>query len=609
MSEEIVESLVLLLLLAAAASALAWLLRLPSILLLLGFGFVAGPVAGIINPDELFGPLLLPLVSLFVALILFEGGMGLRFREIRGVSGIVRNLVTLGAVITWAVGGVSAYYVLGLDARLACLLGATLCVTGPTVVLPLLEFVKPRGSVGPILKWEGIVIDPIGALLAVVVFEVVLSGELDSVATHAGAALARSVVAGGVLGLVGAGLLVAVIRLHLVPERLHAIVAMSLALGGFVLSNKVQGESGLLSVTVMGVALANQRAADIRGVVEFKENLRVLLLSSLFILLSARLKMEDLRQIGWETALFVAILIFIARPLCVAASALGSHTTWKERLFLMWLAPRGIVAAAVASVFSLALEEAGYAQARLLLPVTFGTIVITVAVYGLTIRPVAHRLGLADLNAQGVIIAGANPLGRALAGAIKEAGFRALLIDTNHSSVAECRKAGFEVYHGSILNDELMLRVDLNGIGRLLAVTPNDEVNFLATERFAHMFGRQGVFQLEPKPDLRGKRGLKIYATPLFSPEVTYPILEDWVLNGGTIKRTPITEEFDYAAYRELYGDGFIPLFVTDGSRLTVVSGAAKPGPGQSIISLIREPIETGAAGETPLDAGDQAKA
>ncbi len=591
MPENIAGSLVLVVILAAAANGAAWLLRLPSILLLLGFGFIAGPVAGVIRPDELFGSLLLPLVALSVALILFEGGLGLTLREIRGTGQIVRNLVTVGAVITWAVAGFAAHFIIGLDAGLACLLGAILCVTGPTVVLPLLEFVKPRGPVGPILKWEGIVIDPVGALLAVIIFEMLLGGTAGSPVMHIALSLGRSVLTGGAIGLIAAGLLVVAIRYHIFPDTMHSMLSMALVLGAFTLSNPVQPESGLLAVTVMGVALANQRFADMRGIVAFKENLRILLLSSVFILLSARLRLADFQRIGWETLLFIAVLIVVARPLCVLASTVGSSLKWRQRVFLMWLAPRGIVAAAVASVFALAFEQAGYPQARLLLPVTFTTIVVTVAFYGLTLPMAGRWLGLTEPHPQGVMIAGAHPASRAMAAAIGEVGYRVLLIDSNRWHVAEARGAGLEAYHGSILSDEFVRRFNLAGVGRLLAMTPNDEVNYLATEKFARQFGRGSVFQLEPKHDTRGRRSLQIHASALFDSQATYAMLDSWMAEGAKIKTTRLTPEFDYAAYREHYKDAYILLFVVDeGGRLTVVTAAAglRPRAGQTLISLVR---------------------
>lgn len=589
MAHSVLNALLIILLLAAVAQWLAWVLRLPSILLLLLFGFLAGPVTGLIHPDELFGHLLLPLVSMFVALILFEGGMGLNFRELRGVGGVVRNLVTVGAVITWAVAGLAGYYIVGLDSSLSLLLGAILVVTGPTVVLPLLDYVKPKGPTGPILKWEGIVIDPIGALVAVVVFEAVLSGRLEQTPIHLVMALLRSLLAGGSLGLLAGVALVRLIRHHIIPEALQTTVTLALVLGAFALANAIQAESGLAAVTVMGITLANQRSVDVRAIVEFKEHLRVLLLSGLFIVLSARLRLDDFGKIGSEAILFIVVLILVARPLCVFVATFRSTLNWRERLFIAWMAPRGIVAAAIASVFSLALEQADYDQARLLLPVIFATIVGTVLFYGLTVAYVARRLGLAERNPQGLLIAGANRFARQLAEAVQGAGFRVLLIDTNRDAVAEANSAGLPAYHGSILSEDLLERVDLAGIGRLLAMTPNDEVNLLAVERFARRFDRTSVYQLTPKPGVRGRPSLELRSPSLFHGTATWNAIVGWMEAGAIVKVTKITPEFTYKAFREHYKDRALILFVQDKNRLSVVTTEKNPAPqpGQTVFSLI----------------------
>jgi len=278
-------------------------MRMPSILFLLVFGFLAGPVTGLLDPDALLGELLLPIVSISVAIILFEGGLTLRLEELREIGGVVLALVTLGAIVTWSLAAAAAHFVLGLEVQVAVLLGAVLVVTGPTVIGPLLRHVRPTGRVADILKWEGIVIDPIGALLAVLVFEALL-------------------------------------------------------VGAFVLSNHLQAESGLFAVTLMGLVLDNQKHVAVKHILDFKENLSVLIISALFILLSDRLEPSHFSHFGMESVLFLAILIFVARPTSVLTSTLRSDLDWRERLFLSWMAPRGIVAAAVASVFALKLSAA-----------------------------------------------------------------------------------------------------------------------------------------------------------------------------------------------------------------------------------------------------------
>lgn len=278
-----------LLLLGVASQWLAWRLRLPSILLLLLVGFVVGPFTGqrLMDPDELLGESLLPFVSLSVAVILFEGGLSLRLRELRGAGRVTLQLILLGPPITFALATLAGRWVLGLDAELSALLGALMVVTGPTVVLPLLRHVRPAGSLGRVILWEGIVTDPIGAIVAVLVFQTLLVGG----APWTGAGLA--LLGGGLAGLLGAVAIVLILRHDLVPDYLQAATVLGIALAAYVAANLVQHESGLLAVTLMGILLANQNLVSIEHIVEFKENLRVLLLSTLFLLLAARLPLEE----------------------------------------------------------------------------------------------------------------------------------------------------------------------------------------------------------------------------------------------------------------------------------------------------------------------------
>jgi len=592
-SETILVQVAGIIIIGVAAQWLAWRLRLPSILLLLLLGFVAGPFTGFLDPEELFGDLLLPVVSMCVALILFEGGLSLRVADLPAVGGIVRNLVSLGVLITWAVGALAAYWIFDLPAELAVLLGAILVVTGPTVIGPLLRHVRPVGTAGPILRWEGIVIDPIGALLAVLVFEVILSGSVQP--TSIALAVLRTVVVGGGLGLLAAALLTLLLARHAVPDFLQNAAALMLVLGVFTASNQFQQESGLLAVTVMGITLANQRFVDVRHIVEFKENLRVLLIASLFILLAARLPRADLARVGVAEVIFVAVLVLVARPLAVAACTLKSRLTFKERVFLAWVAPRGVVAAAVSSVFALRLQDLGYEGAALLVPITFIAIIGTVAIYGLTSGWVARRLGVADPNPQGVLLVGAQNWARSIAAALKEKGYAVCVVDSNRENIAAARMAGLPTYADSILAEYAIEEIYLGGIGRILAVTPNDWVNVLAVHRFRPVFGRAQCFQLSPRKDPAHKKGRHkhLHGRWLFAEAVTYATLSQRFAAGATVKATKLTKSFDYQAFCDMYGESAIPLFVvTEKGALNVVTADQPigPAPGQTLISLVQEP-------------------
>lgn len=618
----VIPQLVAIVLLGSAAQWLAWRLRLPSILLLLLFGFLAGPVTGLVRPLELFGEALLPLVSLAVAIILFEGGLTLTWREIRATGNVVQRLVTVGALVTWIIGTLAAYWIVGLQWPLAILLGAILVVTGPTVIMPLLRHMRPSGPLGPVLKWEGIIIDPLGALLTVLVFEVIAAGELGSAPMHIGVAVFKTLVLGGGLGALAAGLITLAFGRFWIPDFLHNGVALALVVTVFFLANQLQHEAGLLAVTVMGMVLANQRFADLQHVLEFKENLRTLLISALFILLAARLRFEDFEGIGPSSVLFVLVLILLARPVSVLASTFGSRLSWRERFVIGWLAPRGIVAAAVASVFALRLEAAGYEQARLLVPLTFIAIVGTVVIYGLTAPLLARRLGVADPQAQGVLIVGAHKLPRELALALQKLKLRVLLVDTNYAAIRAARLASLPAYHGSILAEHAMEELDFGGIGRLMALTPNDEVNALAVQRFAALFGRASVFQLPPIEHTKSRfaHAKHLHGRYLFGKELTFWQLERRLEEDWIIKTTKLTAEFDYKSFRQRYGEEAILLFrLGEAKRLDIVTTDAKlePRAGQTLIAMVREPQESrpdDAAAErtnaaTPAPEGEAEKA
>jgi len=593
-AEGIMFGLAAILCLGVGAQWVAWRLRLPSILLLLGAGFLVGPGLGFLEPDALFGELLFPLVSFSVALILFEGALGLRLAELRTAGRAILNLVTVGAAVTWLLGTVGARVFLGFSTGDALLLGAILVVTGPTVIGPILRHVRPIGRVGAISKWEGIVIDPIGAILAVLIFDAIHVDGATEVSAATGqilANLARTMGGSLATATISAAVLVLFLRRYWIPDFLQSPVLLMVVVLTFVGSNLLQVESGLVAVTLLGVILANQRTVTVEHLVEFKENLRVLLISSLFILLAARVQPSEFAALGWGTVAFVALLILVVRPAAVFLATLGCGLRWQERVFLSWLAPRGIVSAAFASVF--ALRFGGLHDQ--LVPVTFVVIVATVVVYSLTITPLAQWLALATPNPQGVLIAGANPLARQLGKALHEEGYRVLVVDRNRSMINAARMEGLPTWFGSILSKQALDELDLGGIGRFLALMPNDEVNSLAAWHFSEIFGRGEVFQLAPSSP-RGPRAETalehLRGRFLFASKATYAFLQSRLAEGAVVKRTPLTEEFDIEAFRALYGPKAVPLFlIGEGDKLTVqtADNETSPKPGQTLISLVKE--------------------
>ncbi|RJP69587.1 MAG: hypothetical protein C4532_10600 [Candidatus Abyssobacteria bacterium SURF_17] len=600
MTEHLLVGLTTVIIVGVGAQWLAWRLRVPSILLLLIFGFLAGPVIGILRPDELLGDLLLPVVSLSVALILFEGGLSLRISELREIGGVVRNLLSVGVIVTWISGTAAAHFILKLDFQISILLGAVIVVTGPTVIIPLLRHVRPVRQVGSILKWEGIVIDPIGAMLSVLVFEAILQSGFEQATRMAVAGTLKTVIVGGVIGTLAAFAMVLFLRKFWIPDYLQNPVSLTMVVGAFTAANSFQPESGLLAVTIMGVILANQKSVAVKHIIEFKENLRVLLLSGLFIVLAARLQVSDLNRVNLASLAFLGVLFFFARPASVAVATIGSELTWRERLFLAWMAPRGIVAAAVSSVFALRLTELDHPEAEFLVPLTFMVIVSTVAVYGLTASCVARWLGVSRANPQGVLFVGAHTWAQEIAQALHKEGYEVLLVDTNRQNISRARMAGLPAVHANVLSQHFSEEVELGDIRRSVALTSNDEVNSLVSMQFAEAFSRAEVYQLLAEGEEEGHKRAAVHhlhGRHLFGPGMTYGALETAFARGAKIKKNRLTEEFDYAAFRARYGEKAVPLFMLDkDGEISVFTTESKPlpKPGQTLISLVSDDTEKG---------------
>ncbi len=557
-----------------------WWVKLPSILFLLLAGFLLGPVGGVLNPDALFGDLLFPVVSLAVAVILFEGALTLDFREIRGQERVVRRLVTGGMLATWAITATAAHYLIGLHWELSALFGALVVVTGPTVIVPMLRILKLNRRIANILRWEGIVIDPVGATLAVLVFTFIVSnsGE-DQGYSQVVLTFVNIVLAGCASGAIGGLLLHLVLKKHWLPEYLHNVFTLNLVFVVFALSDHLAHESGLLAVTVMGMWLANSKLHDIENILNFKESLTVFLISGLFILLAARMDLAQFQVLGWGALAVLLVIQFIARPVTVWLAALGSDLSWKERAMLAWIAPRGIVAAAVSALFALRLEQQGHAQASVIVALTFMVIIGTVVFQSLTAGWVGRRLGVSNPEARGILIIGANPVAIAIAKALNARGFDGLLADSNWKYIQNARMQDLRVYYGNPVSDHADQQLDLIGIGKLLALSMNRELNYLAAMRYQSEFGRANVYSLQNKEDAGGdsKHAVSPEARgrTLFGEDITYAKLASVLSRGGTIKATGLSEEFDMNDYLEMHGKAVIPLFAISpkGRQLRVLTG------------------------------------
>jgi len=579
--------------LALGCQWLAWLVKLPAILFLLLAGIVVGPVAGLINPDQLFGDLLFPIVSLSVAVILFEGSLTLRLSEIKGLERVVRRMVSTGTLVTWAVTTAATYVLLDSPLQLALLFGALTVVTGPTVIVPMLRTVRPNARLSNILRWEGIVIDPIGALLAVLMYEYIVSGAGDDAIGHTIFFFAQQIVTGLVLGVLSGYLLGVILRRHWLPEYLRNMATLMVVLGVFTLSDFIREESGLLTVTVMGIWMANMKNVDVEDILDFKETLSIVLISGLFIILAARVDFNQVVQLGWGALGVLLIMQFVARPLKIAVSTWGSSLTWNERALLSWIAPRGIVAAAIAALFAMRLEGHGMAQAQLLVPLTFIIIIGTVALQSSTARLVAVWLGVAEPDPKGFLIVGANPLARAVALALQKHHYRVLLTDTSWSNVRAAMMENIPAYYGNIVSEHADRRLDLVGIGQLLAMSSVQEENALAAMRYRSEFGIGNLYILQITSEQEGdkKTGKPRVGQLAFGENVSFTRLSKMLGEGGEIRSTRLSEEFGFDEYYKKYMQA-VPLFAINSRGKLYVYTADKelePTAGWTLISMIPE--------------------
>jgi NhaP-type Na+/H+ or K+/H+ antiporter len=561
--------------------------------MLLAVGVVAGPLLGWLQPDQLLGPLLMPSVSLSVAVILYEGALNLKLRDLRRIGLTFASLATVGVAVSWALGSLGARFILGLRWPVALMIGAILVVTGPTVIGPLLRHLRLRGRVGSLLKWEGIVVDPIGAVLAVSVFAfahaVTLHEGAGAIVVHIG----QTLLAGVTIGILAAAVLSSLIARFWMPDQLHNPVSLTLMLVAFASANMLQEESGLIAVTVMGIAVANQPWFSVRHVVEFKESLTVLLISVLFIILSARLTWGDLQGLNWKCFLFLIFIIVVARPASVIAATWWSSITWRERWFLCFMAPRGIVAAAVSSALALKLAANGFPRAVEIIPVTLLVVFATVSFYGLLAKPLAFRLNLIQPNPQGILFVGADLWVRELAKSLQDAGCPVFLVDTDRDNIQYCRDSDLRAIEGSALAITTRDEIDFTGLGRLLAVTSNNEVNSLASISLAEEFGKQECYQL-PYDSIKGIKHDPIskehLGRILFGERWTFSALQKASGELPVAKRIKLTNDFDFNAYRTRLGDTVLPLFVVkqDGSVQVKLANSKLPDPkpGDSVIAL-----------------------
>ena len=501
------ENAILLLIAGVAAAGVAaqwvgWRFQAPSILVLLGVGLLIGPVFGWLKPSDILGNVMRPAIGMAVAIIVFEGGLNLNLRELRSAgSGVVR-LVFLALPLNWLLGAVVGHFVGGLSWSVAVLFGSILVVTGPTVIMPLLRQAKLEPRAGAILKWEGIVNDPIGATLTLLILSFLLALHVHglrygALAALAGRALAGALTAAG-LGLALPFALRYAFRRDLAPEYLKTPILLAGALGIYAAGEAIQSETGLVGATIFGVVLANIDITGLQELRRFKESLTVFLVSGLFILLTANIDPSVLRQVSWRVVLTMAAILFVVRPVAIGIATIGARMTWRERLLIGWIGPRGVVAAAVAGLAGDQLSRAGFRDGALILPMVFCVIAATVILHGLSLAPLARSLKLASGSPPGVLIVGASPWTIAFSRALQALGVPSMIFDPSFDALRPARQQGLMTSRMEILSAVGERLIDLRDLDYLYAATDDDAYNALVCTRFAGELGRERVHQPPP---------------------------------------------------------------------------------------------------------------
>ena len=587
--------------LGVLAQWIAWRLKVPAILPLIIIGLLVGPLSILISGHDakwispiwdgkhgLFpGEGLFHFVELAIGIILFEGGMTLKKEEIRGVGDTIGKLISVGAIITFAAAGLLAHFVVGLNWSISFLFAALIIVTGPTVIAPILRNVPLNRNVSTVLKWEGILIDPIGALAAVLVYEFIsASGHgADSFTVEKLIQFFQIVFVSLSMGTLGALALREMLKREWIPHYLLTIYTLGFVLILFIGSSYLVHDSGLLTAVVAGMVLGNVDVPYIKDITYFKESLSILLISILFILLSANINLSDLELLNnWKIiSLFLLVILFI-RPLAVFLSTINSSLTTNEKLFISWMGPRGIVAAGIASLFGLKLFNEGFPDAEYITPLVFMVVLGTVLLNATTARLVANLLGVSLQVSNGIVIMGASRASRLIAKYLHDNNRHVVLVDSNKINVNHSEEMGLKAIHADLYNDEIAQNLELNDVGYLLSMTGNGDVNDYAIKKYRSSLGENGAFRLVTSDEMKNPDSVP--NNGLFSTHDDYINLSEIARDMPDINEFEVGEDVDGNEILSQIDDSkfSIPLFVkrTDGEfdlilakrdELTVSSG------------------------------------
>ena len=582
----------------------AWKFKLPAILPLILIGLLVGPIATLISADGtsyiqpiwdgtrgLFpGENLFYFVSLAIGIILFEGGLTLKRDEVSKVGPAIIKLISIGAGVTFVGAGVATHYLIELNWPLSFLFAALIIVTGPTVISPILRNIPLKKDVSAVLKWEGILIDPIGALAAVLVYEFIVVGGDFGYSKQAVMEFGKILLIGFSFGLSGGYALYFSIKRRWVPHYLLNVVALSVVLMVFIQSDLFAHESGLLAVVVMGMFLGNSNLPNLKELLYFKESLSVLLISILFILLSANIQIDDLRLIyNWQTAALLGVVIFVLRPLSVFLSTMGSTLKFNEKLFISWVGPRGIVAAGIASLFGTRLVVLGVPNAEYITPLVFSVVLVTVLLNATTARFFASLVGVFLKSSNGVLIIGASKLSRLIASYLQKNGRQVVLVDSNQANIIQAQALGLEAFSINIYADDLTANAELNTIGYLLALTGSAEINQQAISRLSPSFGQTGTFRLM-SPEEKQK-GVNLDNPQYFSNAHDYVTLDEVARQHPSIQEIPISSQKQFLNIWGILKNNqqTVPLFLkrSDGFLdLINAPNNTEVGPGSHLVYL-----------------------
>ena len=575
------------------AQWMAWKLKIPAILPLILIGLLVGPVAAeflsedgtkwiepIWNGDEgLFpGQSLFYFVSLAISIILFEGGLTLKTGEIKNVGPVITKLISIGSLVTFFLASVAAHFIFDLSWKISFLFSALIIVTGPTVITPILRNIPLKKDVSAVLKWEGILIDPIGALVAVLVFEFISVDAGGEFTKTAFIEFGKIVLFGATFGFTFAHGLNFALNKKLVPHYLMNVFTLATVLGVFVLSDTFAHESGLLAVVVMGMVLGNSKSPYLKDILYFKESLSVLLISILFILLAANINMEELYLIyNWKTAVLFAIIVFIVRPLGVFLSTHGSTLKLNEKLFISWVGPRGIVAAGIASLFGLKLANEGVPGAEYITPLVFMIVLGTVLLNATTARLFAKLVGVFLTKSDGILIVGASKFSRLIGHYLETNGRHVVLIDSNPGNIAKAKELGLEAMNANIYSDTLMDNIELNDVGYLMALTGSNDINKFAINKFTKQFGENGSYRLVSIDEMGDSKNNP--KEGLFSPTDDFITLSNVVRKFPSIQEIELNDMAHYESLIELSNNDkeIIPLFIkNEDSEIKIISSYNK---------------------------------